>query len=382
MEQMRTSQLNALSTEELWQEVHHWTSQQWMREINKLTPEQIAAVLPAATSKYDDTHWKEKLAAAISGLTERTQLEAAGAALSLMQNIQILSYVSKEPSLLDKLPPLFVGMPHAVFSELLMTISSEQQLTLKKEALTEALQHHLTLVAQELTINLTPYRAKLSLLNKELAALSLDEIGQIAIETILKSINNLIEEGLRFVKLANCSLAIAWNTLRLDLIDQISELKEHYQRVIAHDGGLTKTETLPATGLFAVLESRLNSIFADTNASGQSTPMADETPAIEAIVKFGIWYIGDYRDIGLLPNIAHKKQLDISLENKPLEQQAEREQLFIATNKHLEGLGLATLHDLKKAGIYSKKALKDYIDKYPGGNSPQRHRDTEKQAKT
>ena len=104
MDETKILSLSALSDEELWQQVQHWTPHQWMREISKLTSAQISVIVPAATSKHDALHWKEKLAAVISGLTERAQLEAAGKTLSLPQSIEILSFAAKQPSCLDKLP--------------------------------------------------------------------------------------------------------------------------------------------------------------------------------------------------------------------------------------------------------------------------------------
>ena len=245
-------------------------------------------------------------------------------------------------------------MPHDVFCELLTTISQEQLLPLKQEALTEAVQHHLTLVVNELTTKLNPYQAKLALKNKELQTLPLEDIGPREIQDVQKSISLILDEGMHFVTLANYALAIAWNTLRLDLIEQISQLKEQYQKIIGQDGGLPRNDGQEPTGLYAAFERRLNSIFSDAGPNAQISLLPDQTPAMEALVKFGVWYLPDYSDIGLLPKIAGKKQIDL---------RQGQEKLYLEVNQKLADIGLTTLQDLRLAGIYSKKALKDYISR-------------------
>jgi hypothetical protein len=88
--------------------------------------------------------------------------------------------------------------------------------------------------------------------------------------------------------------------------------------------------------------------------------MKDNTPALEALVKFNVWYIKDYREVGLLPQLDATHIPTLFPEQEDLKH---REQLFKIAESNLEKIGLHTLADLKTERIYSKKALIEYIKK-------------------
>lgn len=342
MDKSITTHIPEMTTEEAQSLAQQWSPKQWAHEIAKLTPGQLASVIPLASPKLDPILWKEKLDAAISGLKEHSQLEALGKVLTVTQSIEILSYVNKQQYVADKLAPILVGMTQTVFYQLLTNLPANALAPLKQDALTEAVQHHLTLLVQNLEGETTAYQNALLQKERELEALGLDHL-QKDIASIESSIEQLQQQGFVFLQLTSAALSVAWNTMRTDLIENLSRIKEQCQRIVNFNEG--------PTGLKASFEKKLNSIFAEFGS--------DEIPSTEAMVKFGVWYLRDYWEIGLLPHL-NEHQLENG--KTPAEAQAFREKLFIQVNQNLKKIGLSTLADLKRAKIYSKSALKVFIE--------------------
>lgn len=364
MDENLPSQGNLEAAEIIPNQALTWNQEDWRHELVKLSPEDVSKIIPAADITYDPLHWKDKLAAAISGLNDKAHLEAAGRALSLNQSHEIFTYINRDVTILDKLPPLFVGMSHQTFCEVLLTLTPDQLDLLKQEALTEAIQHHLTLVTNELIDKTEEFGTLITRIGREISTLPLENITHKEINIISKKIEDSIDDAINEIKIANNALAIAWNTLRIDIIDQLSQSKEDLQRMLYHDFGSQRTEDHPAIGLHALLEDRLNTIFIDALSDDMIKSLPDETPAIEALVKFGIWYDQDYIDIGLLPN---KSQDDNDDNDTPslMSRQAQREETYLQVTAKLKDLGLNTLKDLKENKIFSKKALLVYINQTP-----------------
>lgn len=350
-----------LTAEELCQRALKWTNEQWRNEIAKLTPEQVMAVLPLASVENDPGHWQQKIISAIEGMRERAALEAAGKILSVEQCSVILSQTLKEEALHVKLVPIFVGMPHEIFWTLFTSLTPEQLAPLKQEAFTEAIQHHLTLIVHELTKQIGVFQSMLLAKEKELQNLALDDLGLEEIHNIYRDFDELHQYGILALKSINCALAIAWNTPRLDLIEHLSDLKEKYQRIIHFQIGISGEEPSNVSSLRGLFEKLTQSIFSEHTPSQGIDIFPDDLPAVEALVKFGVWYLKDYWEIGLLPHIKNATQLDFEAASPSAKKQNYHEQLFVQVNKNLERVGLSTLADLKRLKIYSKKALKEYI---------------------
>lgn len=353
------SSTHAETLNTLWEKALLWKAHEWRHELVKLLPIEVEKVTPACDVKFNHSHWKEFLAAAVSGLNDRPHLEALGRALSLTQSHEIFSYIKKDQGILDKLSPIFVGMPHDIFREVLFTMSREELELLKQEALTEAIQYHLTLVINELTAENASLENEIIKLGKKVSSIPLENITQNDINKVEKQIDHLIDQGLHWITIANSALSIAWNTLRLDLIEQLSQVKESFQRMIHNTIGSPKSTLHPASGIYAILENRLFTKFTESLSGEHFLSLPDETPAIEALVKLGIWYEQDYVCIGLIPSEPYGNAKEAAVTGE--ERQAQREWVYLTVTENLRSLGLNTLSDLKSRKIFSKQALQDYI---------------------
>ena len=286
-------------------------------------------------------------------------LEAMGRAASFVQFCEILSYIAAGKDVNQaKLFSLFVGMSQEVFLPLLLQATKEQENILRRESLSEPIQHHLTLLTHGLLTISDKQNQTFSTLEMQLGSLDLATISAAQIIEQEKAIEVFRETCTKTQFICSKALAIAWNSTRMDLIEKLSSIKEQSQKLSNVSIGHPQLPDSPATGLYATFESRLESVFFDEN----NKVLGNDEPAIEAMVKFCIWYINDYWEVGLLPHVRSLSELDRD-SNVP----SEREKidhlkfLFSEVSKNLERLNLRTLEDLKKNKIYSKIALKDFI---------------------
>src|SRR5438094_492891 len=138
---------STLSAETLWKQALQWTPQQWKANIPNLTSHQMMIVAPAIAYEHDAELRKEILCSLSSGLKDPSKFEAIGKVMDISQILELLTLSFNDPAgFTDKLTPLFVGMPHSVFRGMLHHLEKEQLIVLKKEAITEPVQHHLTLL--------------------------------------------------------------------------------------------------------------------------------------------------------------------------------------------------------------------------------------------
>lgn len=296
---------------------------------------------------------------AINQISDPHSLEITGSALSLPQFLALLDHEGIN-TLHEKLSPLFVGMTTATFRALLENASQSQLKLLKQEAVTEPLQHQLTLLTDTLSNDVIAFGNDIFTKELELNTLPLAEITPADIQAHMNDIESLAEKGLDLLPIFNKALTIAWHTNRTDLIEHLSYAKEFCQKSIADVVGSARTPDHSPSGLWAILEKRLNSVYEEFE--GSTKTLQDDVPAMEALSKFSVWYLKDYWEIGLLPQVAGPAELELNPETHPEKECLEyREGLVLAAKHKLEQLGLFTLADLKKAQIYSRKALQGYI---------------------
>jgi hypothetical protein len=332
--------------------------------IPSLTPEQVTAAI-ASLDKNHDTAWREKIVIIIQGLTQTKHLEAAGHALSLPQILHLFDENTKnDPEGHWKFSPLLVGMSHQLFTQMLISATPVQLNTLKQEVIAEPLQHHLTVLTHEIIHQIPEFAAKIEDLDQEIDNLNPFEIAH----SDLKNIGHRIEEVYQFYEQTTSKISkiliLAWNTNRTDLIEKLSVAKELSQKVIGVTIGSRRTTSTESTGLFAKLENQLNKVYGILNETQDIEALQDDEPAIEALVKFSIWYLRDYWEIGLLPTIKDPKNLE--LETSPYNHDEKikfREKIYAEVSDNLAKLGLKNVNDFKKAKIFSKASLIDYISK-------------------
>lgn len=341
-----------------------WTPRQWREESSKITENELVKLIPLASPLFDAHQWAEKLHILLNALNENGYLQSAGKMLSTEQFLDVFKRASQseEAGLRQRLPPLFVGMSQSVFFDLLFKAPQEQIALLKHEAATEAIQHHLSLLSHDLKARFDHLCYLLVDFNQALMEIEPESMGVEDFKNIYRSADGLYLKGLEIIHVVGNALSLAWNTNRADLIQEFSLIKERCHRCLVEDIGRPQSDESPAAGLWEATEQRLSRIFSDTDANGEATLMKDSVPAIEALVKFSVWYLKDYYDIGLLPQITDPNELN----TERMTSEDEREKLFALAEKKLAESGLKTLFDLKRQHIYSKRALKEHFSLFQG----------------
>ncbi|MCE5319326.1 MAG: hypothetical protein LLG04_18420, partial [Parachlamydia sp.] len=292
------------------------------------------------------------------------QLEAAGRNLTLAQIYALLDYAAEgDPQFHWKLSPLLVGMPHGLFAQLLLAASPHQLEVLKLEAVTEPVQHQLTLVTHEVTHQLPQVVDRLDQVSVDISLLPIG--SQVKDPVLLKrQLKELATWHESTIQMISKVLALAWNSNRPDLIDKLSHAKEWCQKLIATIGK-PKTPFGEAQGLYARLDENLEAVYGSPSLPSSIEAADDDEPAIEGLTKLSFWYLMDYYQIGLLPEISDPALLDLDpATHSEQERLHHREQLMEAVRNNLTKMGLSSVKDLKQAGIYSREALQAYIEQH------------------
>jgi hypothetical protein len=347
------------------EEISNWILQTPSNDIKEgissLSPQQLSIAVAALDNPLEQ-NLREKLAIIVEAATDNRDLEAIGRALSLRQALHILDKSAQtDQNGHWKLSPIIVGMPHGVFTQMLIVATPIQLKALKQEAITEAIQHHLTVLTHEIIHQVPEISASLDDLEQEIAQLDVAEMGYPEVKSIIHRIEQYAQQYEEMITKINNGLALAWNTNRTDLIDKLSQAKEISKKFIESIMGSKKTAS-NSTGLFLKLEKRLNEVFGNSEDVRQIEAFNDDEPAIEALVKFSIWYLKDYWELGLLPEISTEEALDLDFTRFSNQQRMDyREKLYQQVIENLAKIGLQTVRDLKLAKIFSRKILEEYI---------------------
>lgn len=296
-------------------------------------------------------------------LVSKQDLEAAGSQLTLFQAHALLQYLKKIKNGEEKFLPLLVGMSQGLFYELLETVNKTEWQILKATSVTEALQHKLTLLLHDLKEEVEALMEVCEQIRLTIEKIQLDNISKIeilAIKDQIDSIDHLIE---RRTFMVNNALTLAWNSNRLDLIDGLGELKDAYLRASYNLIGHAKEQNSVSSGLYKNLDDRLDQVYSIKEGTPNRLLLfQDHEPAREALTSFGIFYIEDYWEFGLLPSLSTLKEFKNVIHNASSEEKVlYLEGLLTQVEVMLEKLGLVDVKSLKNAGIFSKEMLKDYI---------------------
>jgi len=287
------------------------------------------------------------------------ELEALGNTLSADQIQDALLIIANDKAQEWKLQPVLVGIKHTAFSQLLLKLEPSLRQIFIKMSASEPLQHHLSVFCHELLQFSEEADKQILLVQGEIRSLQPEELQAKDLQAIERAIAHFKKDYAdELVKIEN-ALSIAWNSDRSELIDRLGTFNEQFQRVSRDVIGLPCTETGSATGLYELLERRLAQVFDDKQSPGGLDTLRDDEPGIEALAKLSIWYIKDYWAVGLLPKIKAPGKLELS----SLQLEA-MNNLRHEARENLSKLGLGTVGDFKRLGIFSKSMLADYISKH------------------
>lgn len=332
------------------------------KAINLLSEKQ-ASLLFSTINDHTDKNWRKKTQAAIIGLTSRTPIEKLGSVITLAQFFSLLdSCLQVENSHHWKISPLLVGMPHEMFIEVIETIEENQLQVFKDESVTEPIQHHLTTLAHHLENEIEEGEFRIDQLYERVDQFQVEDAGLYDVLEIIKEVElNLVFFERRY-QISNKALAIAWNTNREDLIESLNSIKKSYHKFILYGLGSPRSDHQEPTGIFQLLEETLFAVYSNHSNLRNAAAVRESEPATEGLAMLSVWYLRDYWDLGLLPQVKDKTHLDLDLnKHSEIERVHYREELFSKVKENLALIGLSTVKDLKDRYIFSKKSLQEYI---------------------
>lgn len=348
---------DVLAGEQILRNILLLTEEQLKKQLSQMSREQLHSLILGINEK--EPHWQEKIRVLFQAFQDNKQVEEASKNLSLNQMLNLLSPENVTPDVIKKIPALFTGISIQTFIAFLKQASPAHIIELKKVAMTESLQFKLFLFCHESIEKLDELENELISIEEMIATLEPKEMGIKEKQTIENRFQSLALEEQEHIQVVDKALAIAWNSERLDVIDCLSSAKERHQKALVN---LLKNNVHSETNLYKILDKHLNAIYGQPNNPTDIQALKDEDPSFEALAKFGIWYLEDYFAIGLLPNLEDARELELNSETSSEEERVEHRRLLFQSAKHeLERLGLVTVADLKKASIFSKKSLLEWL---------------------
>lgn len=303
-------------------------------------------------------HWSARLHALIRGIEDLSSLEAVGRVISLSQLIEFLDFAAVNKDQAWKLFPIFITIPHPLFSQMLLDMPEKRKEQLQLLCTAEPLQHHLLMYSHELTDLFDNLFNSYLLLEEEILTLESTELSSEELAAVQRNIGELREKvNLTRSKIEN-ALSLAWNAGNSDLIEMLSNSRERYERFLFTTVGHPASQSAQATGLYQTLENRLTAVFGENNRGDNFEALKDNEPAIEALARLSLWYIEDYWKIGLLPDVVDPEELSLPALSRNTQLPAYYQKKVI---QNLKLIGLKTVKDFKRNHIVSQSILKDYI---------------------
>ncbi|MBA3237589.1 MAG: hypothetical protein H0T62_04470 [Parachlamydiaceae bacterium] len=341
------SELAALIRNMTPEEIQEYASQMNLGQITTISP---------LLTEVAEPQWKLKLTGLFQGITAVEALEALGSTLTLEQLLELLDFSTVNKEQVWKLFPIFVAIPHQLFSELLFEIPEKRKHQLQQLCVTEPLQHHLILFVHEVKRLFDQIQNRFLEQKQKIRILKVLELEPQEFEN-LKSEFVEFQQSIHKIccKIEN-ALSLAWNAHSSDLVEVLSGYRERYERFLFSVIGQPSSQFVRASGLYLELEEHLSSVF-DTDQD-EFDALDDKEPAIEALSRFSVWYVEDYWKLGLLPKVTDPNALALPLLGGDAELLQHYRQ---EVEDNLNAIGLRTVYDLKQNHLVSKSLLHHYI---------------------
>jgi hypothetical protein len=306
--------------------------------------------------EHHDPEWQSRIVDLFHQINDRSHLETLGKAVTPQQSLAIIKSCYRANVIeQSKLPPFLAGLQEPIFRQVLSDAKNMEMAVLKRESLTEQVQHHLTLFIAEMGNTIRDYTVAITALEKDIDVLSIDELNKDEVLALFERIDGVAQQFHQALEQTNQALALSWNTMRLDLIEKLNAIKDVFYKFSALVIGQPRTAETAPRGLYAKLEEKLFLVYGNPNNPLEI--VKDDEPAFNALSKLSVWYVQDYWEIGLLPGIKNPQLLP----EKDLSKN--RENLIHEAKNNLDKTGLKTVKDLKEALIFSKATIKDFIGK-------------------
>jgi hypothetical protein len=339
---------------------------EWLRLSAKQLADQLpncnfeqVVILTAALQPDLDPKAAEKLKVIFKHLKDPTHFENIGKVVNASQMKLLLPLFDHHAmEQVEKLSHLFTHMLPLVFKTWLKTCSEEELSLLKKMGVFQPLQHQLTFLSHEIEKELNLSHEKTTELVAKILEQPVETISSKSLNEYLEKIEKLRGEEEGIYHLINRALLIAWNGQRSDLIEKFTLLKEGSHRMLHEYLGEPRHATQAPTGIYEVLELHFGTVFGNPQELDDEA-LSDSEPGIEALAKLNLWSLLDYNEIGLLPEFDEAAWQGVK-DNEEAYRAYETE-MHQSLSKHLEALGLSTVGDFKRAHLYTKEMLKEFI---------------------
>jgi len=238
----------------------------WTKECREMAPDRLVELIPLTSMHYDPIHWKDKLHILFKCLSDNKDIEAVGKALSLEQLHEILYWGSTKDGNehKNKMAPLFITLPQTLFHGLIVRITPEQLSVLRDIASVEAVQHQLSILTHHTTDKFNELCNAVESQEKIIETIDFDPLSLDDINKIYENIELLTHQGMEIIHVTQRALALAWNTNRPDIIQELSRIKELCHRCVTENIGSQSSNDLQATGLWSELKKRTNNTFGET----------------------------------------------------------------------------------------------------------------------
>lgn len=300
----------------------------------------------------------ELLHALLANTLPTELLECLGQHSSLWHLQETLRYAEQAPQQQAKLLAIFAGLPFAVFEQLLDNIEPAHLQLLQKIGHTEPLMHQLTLFSHRYEQHYQEHCKEVEELLREIEQQRPIHMTSAEMYMLIDKIAKLQHVCEQEQDCLAKALSIAWNSGKHALIEALSTLKERHYYLLQHDIGMNDCSTGQCSGLYQKLAQQLAKAFGDPNEIDSFEMLRNDESPFEVLAKFSLWFLKDYWDIGLLPNITSEEQLkdldETKSNGRALDFRKEVEQ-------NLHKLGLINVEAFKIKHIFSKEMLMEFI---------------------
>ncbi len=310
-----------------------------IQDKGRMTSQKTNPIDDAAIKSFMSNHSirdQEELKQFISQLSEIQHYERVGEHSSATLAELILREGRTLP---EQLHYFFIRLPSPVFRELV--IKDEELLKeLRHSPLKESMQHQLLFVEHYIEKEEQLWVDSIEKEQQAILKINPPDMNSFELSNLLNTFQSLADTFERLDLLISRCLSIAWLHDISSIVERFSVHKERLYRIRHETIGYNSD---PGNGLFALLKSKLGSVF-DNHGNEK---LSNDDPAIEGLYKLQINHPEDYVNLGLIHS---------GNQHNPVLLKEE-------VTKALASAGLLTVADLKKHYISSSSLLGDYISK-------------------
>lgn len=334
--------------------IYNSSLEEFKEILSNLSPKQQALafkILGEAKEKSLDS----KIELLFSPFQDTSSLEQMAGYLDSSGWRMFLHFLHHHPHQSPTLFFVLKGLPFEVFYDKIGELEEEEMRLMKLETSLEPLSFHLSLFASKLK----EAKEQMSFAIEQLVHLFYTQnFETLTVEKLhfyFSQIEELDRMNSIYLHKLNQGLLLVWNTLRVDLIEELSRLKEFFLKV---KNRIEEKEELHFYGpehLKTLLKEAYKNVYQLFNENL-------DAPSLEGLACLSLWNVKDYIEVGLLPFFSHLEEYEHYLESASEKEKARyQENLLNYVQNHLTSKGLRTIKDLEENYIFSKELLLNYL---------------------